>query len=138
MRINPYLSFNGDCKAAFELYAKTFGGRIDAMFTHADAPTADEVPAPMRNQIMHAQLSVGDQVIMGADCPAQYREKPQGFSVSLHVDSIDEAERIYAVLSEGGTVSMAIGETFWALRFAMVTDRFGIPWAINCQRPEEK
>ncbi len=73
---------------------------------------------------------------MGSDCPPAYQEKPQGFSVSIHVQQPAEAERVFHALAENGTVKMPIGETFWAVRFGMLVDQFGIPWMINCPRPE--
>ena len=84
---------------------------------------------------MHARLVVGDRVLMGSDVPPDHHDKPQGFSVSLGIDTPAEAERIFRALAEGGTVQMPLQETFWALRFGTLVDRFGIPWMVNCERP---
>ncbi len=71
---------------------------------------------------------------MASDAPPQYHKTPQGFSVSLHVKTEDEAERIFKALAEGGTVTMPLEKTFWAARFGMLTDRYGTPWMINCDQ----
>ena len=93
------------------------------------------VPAEWRKKILHVTLRVGDQVLMGADAPLDGYQKPQGFSVTLGLKDQKEAERIFKALAENGTVEMALQETFWAIRFGVVVDRFGIPWTVNCERP---
>ena len=135
MHINPYLSFKGQCEAAFKFYATVLGGTIEAMMTHEGTPMADHVPAEWRAKIMHARLKVGDQLLMGSDSPPQFQETPQGFNVSVQISDPAEAERVFHALVEGGTVKMPIGETFWALRFGMLVDQYGIPWMINCEKP---
>lgn len=134
MKTVPYLMFNGRCREAFEFYAQCFGGEIVAMFTHAETPAAEHCAVQMQDQIMHARLEMGDGTLMGSDCPPEMFQQPQGISVSLHPTDPAEAERIFAALEEGGSVLMPIAETFWAVRFGMVTDRFGIPWMINCEK----
>jgi PhnB protein len=135
MKLNTYLSFNDECEAAFKFYEQCLGGKIDSMMTYGDSPMADQTPPEKLDKIMHASLIVGDSVLMGSDAPPQFFEKPQGFSVSLVFDDAVEAERIFNALAENGTVQMPIQETFWAARFGMVVDRFGIPWMINCDLP---
>ena len=132
--VQPYLVFDGQCEAAFKLYEQCLGGKIETMITHGDSPMADQVPAEWQNKILHARLVVGDQVLMGSDCPPEHYEKPQGFSVSLSIDTPTEAERIFHSLAENGAVRMPLQETFWAVRFGMLVDQFGIPWMINCER----
>lgn len=132
MRINPYLSFDNCCRAAFEFYAKTFHGEIAMIMSRGESPMADQVAPEHRDGVMHAQLQIGDQVLMGADAPPGCYTKPGGGCVTLNVDSNAEAERLFAALSEGGAVQMPIGETFWANRFGMLVDRYGTPWMINC------
>ena len=136
MKMNPYLTFGGDCEAAFKFYEKTLGGTIEAMFTHEDTPMADEVPADWRKKIMHASLKVGGGLLMGSDAPAPSRDALAGFSVSLQIEDPAEAERVFQALAANGTVKMPIQETFWALRFGMLVDQFGVPWMVNCDRPE--
>ena len=97
---------------------------------------ADKVPSEWRKKILHVRLMVGDEVLMGADAPPEHYEKPAGFSVTIGIDDPTDAERIFHALAEKGTVSMPIQKTFWAQRFGMLVDQFGIPWMINCPRPE--
>jgi PhnB protein len=136
MKLNSYLFFNGQCEAAFKFYEKCLGGKIDAMLTHAGTPAEAQVPANWRDKIMHARLIVGDEVLMGSDAPPEHFQQPQGFSVALGVDDPAEAERIFNALADKGTVRMPIQQTFWAVRFGMLVDRFGIPWMINCEKSE--
>jgi PhnB protein len=136
MRLNPYLLFSGQCEAAFKFYEQCLGGKIEVMMTHAGTPAEKQVPAEWRNKILHARLAVRDQVLMGSDAPPGRQEAPKGFSVSLTVDSSASAERIFHALAENGTVRMPIQKTFWAERFGMLVDRFGIPWMINFEEPD--
>ena len=132
MQLNPYLVFDGRCAEAFRFYEKTLGGKIEAMLTHGETPAAEHVDASWHDKIMHANLKVGDLDLMGSDAPPQYYEQPRGISVALHVADAREGERIFNALADGGTVTMPLEKTFWAERFGMVTDRFGIPWMVNC------
>ena len=136
MKINPYLMFDGRCQEAFRFYAAVLGGTIEMMMTFAEAPDpCPSAPAEWNDKILHASLIVGDQRLMGADQPPQYQSTPQGFSVTIDVTDAAEAERIFAALGEGGTIGMPMGETFGAVRFGMLVDRFGTPWMVNCSRP---
>ncbi len=136
MQINPYLTFNGQCEAAFKFYEACLGGKIVAMLAYGDTPMAEQVPPGSRKRIAHARLAVGDQVLMASDAPPEHYEAPKGFAVTLNIGEPAEAERIFHALIEGGSVQMAIQKTFWAARFGRLTDKFGIPWMINCeQRP---
>jgi PhnB protein len=137
MNLNPYLNFEGTCREAMEFYAKILGGKILAMMTFADMPS-DQPPSPeTRDMIVHARIAIGDEVLMASDAPSDRFEKPQGFSVTLNIKDPAEAERVYNALAEGGTVMMPLGETFWAQKFAMLKDRFGTPWMINCEKPQQ-
>jgi PhnB protein len=133
--IVTYLSFDGQCEAAFKFYEQALRGKIVAMFRYADAPPEMPTAPEHANRIMHARLQAGERFLMGADAPPQFASKPQGFSVSLQIDEPAEAERVFGALAEGGTVKMPIGPTFWAERFGMLIDQFGIPWMVNCERP---
>src|SRR6185503_17464964 len=117
MQLNPYLTFNGQCEAAFKFYEQCLGGKIVAMATYAGTPAEQQVPAEWRNKIIHGRLAVGNEVLMGSDAPPDRYEKSQGFSVTLGVDDPAEAERMFKALAEKGTVQMPIQETFWAVRF---------------------
>jgi PhnB protein len=133
VQLNPYLNFNGQCAAAFKFYEQCLGGKIDAMMTHAGTPAEAHVPPDWRDKILHARMSVGDTVLMASDAPPGRYDKPQGFSVALHIKGPAEAERVFHALAERGTVVMPLQETFWAVRFGMLVDRFGIPWMVNCE-----
>jgi PhnB protein len=134
VQLTPYLNFDGNCEEAFRFYEQCLGGKIVAMFTHRETPAAEHVPAEWQDLIMHARLQVGDAVLMGSDSPPEHYEAPKGSYVSIQVDDPAAAERIFHALAEGGAVQMPIQETFWATRFAMLTDRFGTPWMINCEK----
>ena len=133
MQLNPYLLFNGQCEAAFKLYQQVLSGKIVAMMPHAGSPAEGQVPPEWRDKIMHARLVFGDNVLMGSDAPPGHFEQPKGFSVSIRVEDPKDAERIFHALAENGTVKMPLQKTFWAIRFGMLVDRFGIPWMINCE-----
>ena len=135
MDLNTYLGFDGQCEAAFKHYEKVLGGKILMMLRNADAPPGTPIPAESANRIMHARLQVGDRLLMGGDAPSGRGSKPQGFCANIMVDDPAEAERIFRELGAGGTVTMPITETFWARRFGMLTDKFGIPWMVNCEKP---
>ena len=135
MQLNPYLFFKGDCEEAFRFYERVLGGRIVAMLTHEGTPSAEHTPAEWRSKIIHARMVVGDQVLMASDAPPGHQEDAmKGFSINVGVDDPAEAERIFHALAEGGTVRMPIQETFWAVRFGMLVDRFGTPWMVNCEK----
>jgi len=135
MKWNPHLAFDGRCKEAFEFYEKRLGGKVVAMIPYADMPNAQDLPADMRGRIMHARLALGDQVLMGCDAhPGTPYEGIRGCDVAVQVKTADEAERLFAALSEGGTVQMPIGETWNLARFGMLSDRFGVPWMICCEK----
>ena len=133
MQIVPYLSFKGDCEAAFRFYEQCLGGQIGEIFRYAGSPHAGSVPADWSDKIMHGNLRVGDLALMGADITPDRYEAPKGFSLSIQIKDSAEAERIFRELSNEGTMVMPLEKTFWAARFGMVVDRFGIPWLINCE-----
>jgi PhnB protein len=135
MQLNNYLTFNGDCEAAFKFYERCLGGKIEMMMTLGESPMAEQVSPDRRGKIMHARLSLGKDALMGSDAAPNLYVRPAGFSVSLSVGSPAEAERIFQALAENGAVRMPLQQTFWSVRFGMVTDRFGIPWMVNCEQP---
>lgn len=137
MQTSSHLHFRGNCREAFEFYAELFGGRIPFAMTYGEAPGAEQAPAAVRSQIIHARLDLGEQMLLGCDVTGERYQTPQGFNVMAAVDEPAEAERIFNALSQNGTVTMPFQETFWAKRFGMCTDRFGIPWMINCAKPLE-
>jgi len=133
MKVNPYLSFKGDCEAAFKLYERCFGGQQGSIFRYAGSPMADQVPSDWQDKVMHGTLTIGGQVLMGGDVAPGSYEQPKGFSLSIALENASDAERIFRELAEGGSVTLPLEPTFWAARFGMLVDRFGIPWMINCE-----
>lgn len=132
MKVNPYLSFKGECGDAFRFYEQVLGGKLELM-SWGDSPMCDQTPEDWKGKVMHASLTLGDQLLMGADSPPGYQEEMKGFSVSLHFDEKAEGERIFNALAEGGEVRMPFQETFWASGFGMLVDKFGVPWMVNCE-----
>ncbi len=135
MRLNPYLNFDGKCAEAFAFYARCLGGQNLAIQTFRESPMAEHVGPEDQDRVVHARMNVGDTVLMGSDSPSNRSSEAKGFAVSLSVDSAEEAERVFHALAEGGEIHMPIGETFWAVRFGMLLDQFGIPWMVNYERP---
>jgi PhnB protein len=135
MHPSIYLFFDGNCAEAFAFYEKALGGKIEAMMTYKDAPGPQDSPPEWLGKVMHASLRLGDTAIMASDAPpARSPGKPQGFYISLGVETPEEAERAFGALSGGGKVTMAMEETFFARKFGMTIDRFGIPWMIVCEK----
>lgn len=134
MRFIAYLNFDGQCRAAFDLYREVFRGEITMRMTYGDSPMREQMPADSHDLIMHCQLEAAGAVLMGADGPPPHTASGQGTCVNIDVASIEDAERIYAALSEGGAVQMPLQETFWAHRWGAFTDRFGKPWMVNCMK----
>ena len=135
MQMTPYLSFKGDCEAAFTFYERCLGAQLGAFFRYGGSPMAGEAPADWSDKIMHGSVTLGGQTLMGADVVPDRYEEPKGISLSLQIDRADEAERIFHELARNGRVLVPLEKTFWADRFGMVVDRFGIPWLINCEAP---
>jgi len=131
MKLNAYLNFKGDCAEAFKFYEKTFGGKITFQQTFGDSPMKGDVPPEWSGKLMHVTLEVGSATVMGSDAPPDRYQKPQGFFVALSVSRPEDADRIFGALAAGGSVHMPIQKTFWAERFGMLVDRFGIPWSVG-------
>lgn len=132
MKATAHLNFDGKCKEAFSFYEQALGAHVQYMMTYGESPMAGQMPPGTKDYVMHATLAIGDSVVMGADAPPGRYQAPQGFSVALHLTDPAHAERIFQALADGGTTEMPLQETFWAARFGMVVDRYGIPWMINC------
>ena len=137
MQITTYLSFKGECEAAFTFYERCLGAERGAIFRYAGSPMADQVPADWQDKVMHGSLTVGGQVLMGGDVAPDRYEEPKGFSLSIQIKSTAEAERIFRDFANEGRVVMPLEKTFWADRFGIVVDRFGIQWLINCEGAEQ-
>jgi PhnB protein len=134
MQLSTGLIFNGQCAAAFKFYEQLLGGKIQTLMTWGESPMADQVPAEMRDKIIHTYMAVGENSLLGSDAPPDRYEEPRGLSVTISIKEPADAERIFKELAEGGKVQMPIQQTFWSARFGMCVDRFGIPWMINCEQ----
>jgi PhnB protein len=135
VQLYPNLTFDGQCEAAFKFYEKHLGGRIVFMMTYEGTPMDLQTPSDWRKKISHATFAHPDFTLYGSDVlPGRY-QKPQGFALQVNLSDPLEAERIFKALAENGTVQMPLQETFWALRFGVLADQFGVPWLINCEKP---
>jgi len=137
MRMNAYLSFGGECEAAFRFYEECLDGKLGEIFRYAGTPLAEQVPADWQNKVMHGSVAIGEQVLMGGDVAPDRYEKPKGFSLSLQMTSTAQADRIFQLLAKDGTIVVPLAKTFWAARFGMLVDRFGIPWLINWEGSDQ-
>ena len=125
MKIVTSLSFQGQCREAFEFYAKVLGGKITAAMPYGEGPPDMPVGPQYRDWLMHCWMDVGDQSIMGADMDKD------GFDVTLHTSDRAEAERWFNALSDGGRATMPFSETFWSPGYGGLVDKFGVPWMVN-------
>jgi len=130
--VSTHLVFAGHCREALEFYADLMGGQVRAMLPYGDTPMAEQVPASFRDRICHAELVLGAHTIMGADRLPECYQAPAGNEIALQYDDIALGEEVFRALAENGSVRMPFAETFWAQRFGMVVDRFGIGWMVNC------
>lgn len=138
--VNPYLTFNGDCKAAFDFYKSVFGGEFDYIGTFGEMPPQEGMPPmsdEMKQRIMHVSLPISAETrLMGSDTGGEWGASHQvGNNISMSVNTKDkaEAERIFNALADGGNITMPIADTFWEAYFGMLTDKFGINWQVNCE-----
>lgn len=130
MKVEIYVNYAGHCEQAFRFYERHLGGRIAMMMRHEEQPRPD-LPDGFGRKILHAHLDLGNSALLGADIPGA--EPMRSAYVSLTVETAEEAERIYGLLSEGGQVFMNMEQTFFAARFAMLRDRFGTSWMLQAR-----
>ncbi len=133
MKLDVYVNYAGNCRQAFRFYEEHLGGKITMMMTHGQGPNAANLPAEQREAILHARIEIGNTVVMGADIPNS--ESMRSAYLTLRVDSENEAERLYTVLSKDGQIFMKMEKTFFANRFAMLRDRFGTSWMLLHEIP---
>lgn len=136
MKLNTYLNFGGNCEEAFRFYEKHQGAKITMLLTHEQQPEAGNVPPNWKKAILHARIAFEDVELYASDVPADRFQPMRSAYLSLALDSSTEAERVHALLSEGGQIFMPMQETFFAHRFSMLRDRFGTHWMILHQRPD--
>jgi PhnB protein len=127
MKLEFYLNYPGHCEQAFRFYEQHLGGKVTRMMRHEDRPNP-QLPPDFGKKILHAHLEIGGGALLGADIPGA--EPMRSAYVSLTLDNATEAERVYALLSEGGQIFMKMEQTFFAERFAMLRDRFGTSWML--------
>jgi PhnB protein len=132
MKLYTQLNFGGNCQEAFRFYEKHLGGKITMIMNQSEAPGA---PAGAGKAIIHAMMNIGDTVLIGNDVPPSVFKKMRSVYMYLSVDSAKDAERIHKLLAEGGEIFMPMEETFYATRFSMLRDRFGVSWTIINERP---
>lgn len=133
MQLVAYLNFEGQAREAMDFYAKALGGEVTQRFSYGESPMAEQCGPASADHIMHSQVEAGGAILMGADGPPPHAAGST--CVNIMVDTPEEAERVFAALSEGGTVQMPIAETFWAHRFGGLQDRYGKGWIVNCLKP---
>lgn len=134
---NIYLTFDGQCKEAFDFYAKTLGGTIQFQSTFGEMPPQEgmpPLPEEMKSRIMHTTLSVGNNVLMGSDTGGEWAANYQpgnNFSISIQANSKEEADQLFSELAQGGNITMPLSMTFWNSYFGMLVDKFGITWMMS-------
>ncbi len=137
MAFRPYLAFAGNCREAFTRYQQIFGGELN-LLTIADMPTDAGPPPPgaKADAVMHAALTAGDALLMGADdMSGSFKGKVDGMCVNVTLPNAADAKKVFDALAEGGAVQMPLGETFFAPAFGMCTDRWGTPWMVMVEAP---
>lgn len=132
MKLDIYLNYPGHCEQAFRFYGEHLGGRITGLERHGAQPDAGNLPHDWVGKVLHARLELAGTVVMGADIPQS--QPMRSAYLTLRLDTAEEAERVYALLAEGGEVFMKMEETFFASRFAMLRDRFGTAWMLLHER----
>jgi PhnB protein len=138
MQVQAYLFFDGRCEEAVEFYRGALGAEVEMLLRYKDSPEPPPpgmVPPGSENRVMHASLRIGETTVMASDGECQGRPSFQGFSLSLALTDVAQADRYFNALADGGQVQMPLAETFWSPRFGMVTDRFGVSWMVNVVGP---
>lgn len=130
MQLHTYLNYGGNCEEAFKFYEKHLDGRITMLMRHGDQPNAQSVAPDWKAKVLHAQMELGGTKLLGADIPPDRFQPIRSAYLSLTLGSDQEADRVFALLKEGGQVFMPMEETFFASRFAMLRDRFGTSWML--------
>jgi PhnB protein len=135
MKVDAYLFFDGRCEEALEFYKKTLGAKIVNMMRFSDSPDKSQCAPGTLDKVMHSTFSIGDTQIMASDGNCQGKPKFEGFSLTIVAPTPEEAEKLFGALGDGGQVQVPMMETFFAHRWGMVADKFGVPWMILAQKP---
>lgn len=139
MQLNTYLTFERECRQAFEFYRSVFGGDFLFIQTFGDGPPDLQVPEDEQHRVMHVSLPVGDSVLMGSDSTSAFGPPPKiggNFSITVSPDSREDADRLLAGLADGGEMLTPMQDMFWGAYFGMCVDKFGIRWQVNFENPE--
>lgn len=133
MKVTTYLGFKGNCREAFDYYAKVLGGKILFRMTYGESPMADAHP-DAKDNIMHNTLELPNgELLQGADAPPGQGSAHAGFCVCVSLKDAAEAKKIFGALADGGQVQMPFDKTFWSPGFGMCLDKFGVPWMVNVE-----
>jgi len=136
MKVHPYVQFGGRCAEAFQYYQQHLGATELSLMPYRGSPAEEMAPPEWRDKVMHGALQLGDSILMGSDGQfGQPFNGMQGCSLTLGVDTPDEAERVFGALAAGGTVRMPLAPSFFAQKFGMLTDQFGVAWMVICEAP---
>lgn len=135
MKLNTYLNYGGNCAEAFRFYEQHLDGKITMMQKHGENPAPNQIPPEWKDKVLHARIELGGTDLLGADIPPDRFQPMRSAYLTLTLDSVEEAERIYALLTAGGQIFMKMEETFFAKRFAMLRDRFGTSWMLLQYKP---
>jgi PhnB protein len=135
--MNSYLTFDGNAREAMEFYKTCLGGEL-AVMTFADSPMKAQTPPGAEKRVMHARLKSGPTVLMASDTmPGMPFHQGNNFSLAISCDTPQESDKLFAALGAGGKVMMPLQETFWAARFGMLTDKFGVNWMLDVEKPQQ-
>lgn len=134
MTLSHYINFDGNCREAFAYYQTHLGASAPQFLSYGDGPMSDTLSPADREKVMHASITIHGFEVAGTDAVTVPYVAPHGMRIILNVEDADEAQRLFSALSDGGQVLMDLHETFWAVAFAVVTDRFNVPWTINCPK----
>lgn len=129
--VQPYLFFGGRCEEALEFYRSALGAEILMLSRFKEAPEPQGLPDCFDDKIMHATVRVGETILMASDGRCEGEQNFDGFSLSVTVPDEAEADRVFAALGDGGLVTMPLEKTFWAPKFGMLQDRFGVGWMVS-------
>ena len=135
LHLSPHLTFDGQCRSAFEAYQRILGGTLTTLMTYGESPMAANVDSQYHDRIVHATLLLPHAELVGADLLPQDYRVPQGFFVVLTVEGPDLGRTIFDSLAEGGQVRLPFATTFWSPGFGVLVDKYGVPWEINTTSP---
>lgn len=134
MKLYTYLNYGGTCRQAFEFYEQHLGGKITMITTHGELPESSNIRPEWKDKVLHARMELGDSILMGADIPLDVFKPMRSAYLTLIIDTVEETERIYELLTKDGEIFMNMRETFFAERFGMFRDRFGTSWMLLKER----